>query len=955
MGWNADTFDVFYGFLIQHPQRLVNVMKDFSLVAFLFYDPKATENERFHNLMVKDFQRLDEETGNRFLFVVPLGDISSADLQGPMKDIRFPSWFQEKRSSVHRSRLSQVILQVLNSDKKDRNIVICDPKNPDGNYLKFLTNEKIIREQLLFFTRFAENLEGRSLSNIFQMYPLESSDILEFTSPRMDILKSFEVEKSLRKTLEEIVSFATKDKGIHEFMEYLCTKESRGDIIKEIYLQNGSMDITIDFEKGDYEENQEIIWQIIRCLSIIGVRRTNKIEQVELLRYLTRNWDETARERLNSSLDAYGVFMDSEGGAGLVMQGLTAAFEREVNSSIAHMIRSNYSIDMPEKYWKYDQSQGRICISINDNWEVDINQQRPVNEHREKQLEDWKSITLGNLRALSQRIYNDQDIKRLFEIWTKIQGHRNPANHGLRRTWEDVKEVLLLLEEWCLDTNIQKMMEPSHQWKKVLQGTTFNEEERSKYEEKKEKRKQYWEDVNFLRKNQFSHAIESHAIEFFIKNKFKVLDAVFLWDAQNKRHIDLVYQFIVTSPKGITKYLYESNHKNSLKNIFQSHTQERLHDIFTKTTVGEWPLDCNTYDVVQIRDYYYRFIYDRLLTEPENILREFQPLQKNYKRQLCEQVIQDNITVLQENKAFLYAFIEKRSVFSPDTCTCVLNSKDFIRKIELEAWRKPSSYSFLHTHTISSDFWSDTLILWKFLYDVNIFPDTAWPYEISKESIAKNVLTFIFASTETPKKLKKLKDLFSKYEHLWEIVSPILTKIQYFRFEDHEPEVAVKLFQKFLHIGDIVFPRWDIPEDMIWMQKSLSNVHIYGEFPFFQKLKECNVQRLTVKSSLNLPPIIPGLIRLRLINIQNLEVLTTDDEQTFEKLKVEKCDLLKEIHIGSKSKLKELTIQSCPNLTKIVINVSLEKLTLKNLHRLSVTEGLTAAQERNISSCPALK
>ena len=161
-------------------------------------------------------------------------------------------------------------------------------------------------------------------------------------------------------------------------------------------------------------------------------------------------WDVEARSMFQSAMYAILQFRNFEDnfhydrnfGVSLIVSGLAAAFEREMNSSLTHFLRQILHIDLPKNYWKYDEIAGQKYAQDGAG-KIDINQKR---QHWSGE-ENWQALTLGRLRVFVQ----DNALEgfpvcavRMLDIWQQIKDIRNRATHGAYLAWMDVDIMLII-------------------------------------------------------------------------------------------------------------------------------------------------------------------------------------------------------------------------------------------------------------------------------------------------------------------------------------------------------------------------------------------------------------------------------------------------------------------------------------------------------------------------------
>ena len=330
--------------------------------------------------------------------------------------------------------LNRAILEHLNLDRNTPPTILlcCNPE--DRGYITLGTCEQSVNQQLCQLKDVADFLSTQqepSNNILLQSLMAEQIEITSFNK-----WKVWE-DTSLQENLTPVV--LSHDKNLtYEFHSYLIDfVERTRDVIRHLsYKYNDKEDMDL------FEQLNETIFPILDLVASRPITDDQQKEQdrrvfghslqpspeqlasvferegriYDLHRKLTifdvnwflehrlTHWDEEARSMCKSALYAMVHFQqlskemrgisDSDFGVSLVVGGLSAAFEREMNSSLAHFLRQSQQIELPKYYWKYDEASGRKYVD-DQIGTINVNKKRK----RWSGEEDWEAITLGRLRA----------------------------------------------------------------------------------------------------------------------------------------------------------------------------------------------------------------------------------------------------------------------------------------------------------------------------------------------------------------------------------------------------------------------------------------------------------------------------------------------------------------------------------------------------------------------------
>lgn len=500
MGAPAKPFDLFFKFIQQDP-IVLQALEQFSLFAFLFYD--LERDFRFHQHLQTHFDELDEKTGLNLLFIAPIQDKSSKKYSETSRCVfwdilneHYPEIFTfgEDRSNFN-IPLNRAILEHLNLDRNTPPTILLCCKPEDRGYITLGTSEQSVNQQLCQLKDVADFLATQQeLSNNILLQSLMAEQI-QITS--FNTWKVWE-DTSLKENLTPVVLSHDKNRA-YEFHSYLrnFTERTR-DVIRHLsYKYNDEEDmelfeqlneaifpildlvasrpITDDQQKEQNRKKHRHRQQILPEQQVSVFEREGRIYELHrkltifdvnwFLEHRLTHWDEEARSMCKSALYAMIHFQqlskemwgisDSEFGVSLVVGGLSAAFEREMNSSLAHFLRQSQQIELPKYYWKYDEASGRKYVD-DQIGTINVNKKRK----RWSGEEDWEAITLGRLRV-HMEIQQKEEIPNcsgsMLHLWQDIKDLRNRATHGARLNWDDVDTMLNYFKLWCEIPESQKI------------------------------------------------------------------------------------------------------------------------------------------------------------------------------------------------------------------------------------------------------------------------------------------------------------------------------------------------------------------------------------------------------------------------------------------------------------------------------------------------------------------
>lgn len=130
------------------------------------------------------------------------------------------------------------------------------------------------------------------------------------------------------------------------------------------------------------------------------------------------------------------------------------AFENEMNLSLAHFVREQLEIQLPEYFYRYEEGviAKMIAYGANGEFEIDFNK---VNNFNVVQGRNWSPVMLGNiLKAIDSimdpdmiylnaqnkltEIFGDAKLQILKEEWGKIKNIRNKCAHTAQVALNDI-------------------------------------------------------------------------------------------------------------------------------------------------------------------------------------------------------------------------------------------------------------------------------------------------------------------------------------------------------------------------------------------------------------------------------------------------------------------------------------------------------------------------------------
>ena len=509
MGATAKPFDLFLLFVQQDPD-ILEALDQFSLFAFLLYDLERDydfheylkkefdnlDNETGKNLLfVAPIQSNIKSERYRVL--------SNRPFMQKIQD-KHPHLFTiivgtEEENQVN-IPLHHAVLSYLGLDRNaPPTILLCSNPKENG-YVTMYTSVADVTEHLHQLKEVADSLVVKGKSNKLLKKLLVTEDIDFETSGKWTAWKDELLGENLH-LLSDVVTKSRTQESKRETRFY--GRDQNEDFLDTLQHMLGQLeDVSRNLVGYVHEEDPQTLqklktlhFQILDLLSFRMLHQEHEKKQNKernsypskifeqntpshsifdrdgnihdlylrlqifdidwFLEHRLTYWDVEARSMFQSAMYAILQFrnfeknyqFDPNFGVSLILSGLAAAFEREMNSSLTHFIRQILHIDLPKNYWKYDEIAGQKYAEDTVG-KININQKR---NHWSGE-ENWEALTLGRLRVFVQNNFLEGFpvcARRMLEIWQQIKDIRNRATHGAYLTWIDVDIMLNYYKEWC--------------------------------------------------------------------------------------------------------------------------------------------------------------------------------------------------------------------------------------------------------------------------------------------------------------------------------------------------------------------------------------------------------------------------------------------------------------------------------------------------------------------------
>jgi len=436
-------FKYFYGF-VKEDVKIIQDIKRYNIISFIFYNVHTEEGSDLEKFFSDNYKYLDKWTGKKLLFNIPLMENNRVD-----------------RLNIKQSNfqyISEELLYLFGTDGCTPVLVIANPQTPSDPYLIFTTNHETIQYQLGKLTDYSIDICGRR--------PFDSEIIKKHLGSHFGEYLGEHAPRPIRFKRVIQPNRSPNQKSITEILD--CGFMSDSEKITTINQALGYLTKDTSFLQN---RNSTTILRRLKDLEFVKYRkpRSQIYDQMQSFLSTSKKWDTFAFEKLEIATWIYHHLIDTNTTisevsiASYVIQGICAAFEREVNSSFAHAFRQQYGITLPNFYWRYDETVGAIKIKFK-NELIDLNRQRKESPSEE----DWFGLDLGTLYTIIQihiEHFQEQDSRRALEILNEIRKYRNPAQHGLPLSLNGLERLLSLIKEWNMTTMVQNMLDSSQAWK----------------------------------------------------------------------------------------------------------------------------------------------------------------------------------------------------------------------------------------------------------------------------------------------------------------------------------------------------------------------------------------------------------------------------------------------------------------------------------------------------------
>ena len=417
-------------------QTAVDVLKPFKLFAFVVHDPQA--HPIFHERISGIFDSLDSATGRELLFfalVDPperwLERSASRDYYGKIQSIDWQAYQLLESRNVITSRDESITAYSIATSLKipfedlPCLVITDDFQKPEFTWVK--TCPQHIFEQL-----------GR----LGHIATYRAPSRLDGFRHELDLCGGSGAERlvsSLAKALSDVLSFLLAN-TIHG-RNPQARKRARNSL-KELQTELEELK-KVNFNGSNTKEIEELCVNIAFFLTHLNSRRNDDLDN--LIRSNEIYLERESKTFLNTAHGVlYGLHEKDDFSPATMC--LAKAFEREINLSAVHWIRSELGIELPRYFNKYAPHSTATYRRNRSDRFVDFNQGR-----RQGSRTVWIPPGLGDSEKVYKSMTQDgadppiPQVKHddFVQDWKKIKELRNDAAHPTKVTnWDSVSQVM---------------------------------------------------------------------------------------------------------------------------------------------------------------------------------------------------------------------------------------------------------------------------------------------------------------------------------------------------------------------------------------------------------------------------------------------------------------------------------------------------------------------------------
>ncbi|UOK56131.1 hypothetical protein MGI18_13890 [Bacillus sp. OVS6] len=456
-------------------------LQEYSLFAFIIHDPTIHVN--FHRFFCKQFEDFHYSSGLNLAFFGLVDSPDKLELEGVRpfyQDVREMVQLYEKQQNnkVDLSYSAFALATNLGISPEMLPAIVVTHDTRLKSFKYFQTDETVLDKQFNSLIGISNRMNiirrNDSLNlvekqeKLFEL--LEASEIKQ-TSYMMD----GKISETLARSLSDIMSFLidSNTTSVYSPVKRMAKKQLNQAITK---LSTDLSHLKREVSKSSIDEDEvHHLYPYIEDLSIklamfMKMIQSN-IKETDSIKYSTlvkAEWlDPLSQRYLETGLDV-ALYLQSRNtnldySASVIC--LSKMFEKEINNSIVHWLRSQHQIELPDYYNKYQPGKTALISEVN------LNKGNPGK---------WFPPELGRSKYIAEKILNQSDWNKigienpelLIKNWITIHRIRNRAAHSENVFLSDFTEVKKVL--YTLSSN--RIFEQLYGLKMIFQGRNLYRE-----------------------------------------------------------------------------------------------------------------------------------------------------------------------------------------------------------------------------------------------------------------------------------------------------------------------------------------------------------------------------------------------------------------------------------------------------------------------------------------------
>ncbi|MDX8289116.1 hypothetical protein SLL00_04905 [Metabacillus indicus] len=450
-------------------------LQEYSVFAFIIHDPTIHAN--FHRLLSKQFEDFHYSSGANLAFFGLVDSPYKLELEGVRpfyQDVREMVQLYEKQQN-NKVDLSYSAFALANNlgispEMLPAIVVTHDTRLKSFKY--FQTDENVLDKQfnsLIGISNRMNAIRRNESLNLVEkqekLFELLEAAEIKYTSHMMD----GKISETLARSLSDIMSFLINSNttSVYSPVKSMAKKQLNqaitklSAVINHLKKEVNKSNIDEDEVHHLYPFIEELSIKLATFLRMIQLNKT-EMDSMEHSTLVKTEWLDTFSQRyLQTGLDV-ALYLQSRNtsldySASVIC--LSKMFEKEINNSIVHWLRSQHQIELPDYYNKYQPGKTALISDVN------LNKGNPGK---------WLPPELGRSKYIAEKVLNQEDWgemgienpKLLINNWVTIHRIRNKAAHSENVFFSDFTNVKKAL--YTLSSN--KIFEQLYSLKVIYQG-----------------------------------------------------------------------------------------------------------------------------------------------------------------------------------------------------------------------------------------------------------------------------------------------------------------------------------------------------------------------------------------------------------------------------------------------------------------------------------------------------